>query len=457
MKRLLISAAIITLARMSAHACLGCSRLDILEATMTDVARGGRATISAYDEGTFQGKISSVNFTGSGVGVTVVGGTATINIPGGAGSDGIFSAISVSSTALLATSQGNVGIGMNNPGQKLEVSGGSIAVQTGGKYLIKTNDATHGLGYYNTDWTGGDTVDGPVLFGWAGGRLGTMATGNQSVLAWTSGGNVGIGTPTPTAKLQVVGSITATSFVGNVTATGTACMNLVISTVGADTNQFVVTADAVNIMSDYYTAISSVVDISKTGAGGRDGTITDGPSMSMSIFLISNGSNYGVMFSSDVAKQPLLPTGYTKWRKIAIVGNDSSSNIIPIYKKDRVATFWTPTVFVFTSDLTSAKSVADFSFYVPSISALRLNANVQWGTPGITGTSYANVYPLGQNRESANDYFGSAATPNLSASTLAFVNRWFPVLASGPKLVYYEGANVSDFSIILLGYEEALP
>ena len=44
--------------------------------------------VSVYDEGTYQGIVSSFNFTGNGVTVTIAGGTATVSISGIAGGGG---------------------------------------------------------------------------------------------------------------------------------------------------------------------------------------------------------------------------------------------------------------------------------------------------------------------------------------------------------------------------------
>jgi hypothetical protein len=73
-------------------------------------------------------------------------------------------------------------------------------------YLRSTSD--HGLGWYGgTKLFAGNSLDGPVLYGYAGGGLGTVQSGTSTnlVLTWNSSGKVGIGTNAPTATLDVAG------------------------------------------------------------------------------------------------------------------------------------------------------------------------------------------------------------------------------------------------------------
>ncbi|MGQ0826997.1 MAG: hypothetical protein ACT4ON_01250, partial [Bacteroidota bacterium] len=122
------------------------------------------------------------------------------------------------SNAMTVLKNGNTGIGSVNPLEKLDIHG-TVRVNGNGIYLAW--DRNHGLGYFNTFTTTGNyankNFDGPVLFGWAGGALGTNQGTNRNVaLSWDANGYVGVGTPTPTELFQVQGNtrITGNVFIG---------------------------------------------------------------------------------------------------------------------------------------------------------------------------------------------------------------------------------------------------
>ena len=88
----------------------------------------------------------------------------------------------------------------------LQLSGGSITLA--GRPIYLRNDANDGLIYGNNFDA---NVNGPVLFGYGGGSLGTTSGGNQQVLSWYSSGQVGIGTTEPARTLDVYGDIRTTT------------------------------------------------------------------------------------------------------------------------------------------------------------------------------------------------------------------------------------------------------
>jgi hypothetical protein len=115
------------------------------------------------------------------------------------------------------TTGGLIGIGTSNPVEKLDITGGSIRVNAYPIYLAA--DHNHGVGYYYNYTTTGNyankLIDGPVLFGYGGGALGsTQGTVKNIALSWSASGNVGIGIPTPVANLHVNGTALFSNITG---------------------------------------------------------------------------------------------------------------------------------------------------------------------------------------------------------------------------------------------------
>ena len=88
---------------------------------------------------------------------------------------------------------GNVGIGTSNPDQKLSVSGDTLT--TGTAYLLDTNHSIRAISGSGVAISTYAVTDGIIL--------------KQST------GNVGIGTTSPSQKLEVNGTVKATTFTGN--------------------------------------------------------------------------------------------------------------------------------------------------------------------------------------------------------------------------------------------------
>ena len=86
------------------------------------------------------------------------------------------------------------------------------------------NDMFHGIGWYGGGRTfAGSAVDGPVVYGFSGGALGSRSfTGTNIALAWTASGSVGIGTNTPSAMLDVAGDERIRGTLRSGSETGTA-------------------------------------------------------------------------------------------------------------------------------------------------------------------------------------------------------------------------------------------
>jgi len=140
---------------------------------------------------------------------------------------------SVAPSALLQTS-GNIGIGTNNPAQKLDVYGGGAFTfvevgksgQTGNRfaYVDLTGDDTYtDYGFRILRGNTGANADTALInrgsgllsiaAGQAAGETGqvVISTANTERLRIDSSGNVGIGTSSPSQKLDVAGTVNATN------------------------------------------------------------------------------------------------------------------------------------------------------------------------------------------------------------------------------------------------------
>jgi hypothetical protein len=96
---------------------------------------------------------------------------------------------------------GNVGIGTSTPTETLEVNGPS-RIDDNDMYLRAGTDGNHGLGY--RDIINGVTIDGPFIYGWNGGALGTQNPQSVS-LWWNYEGNVWVSNNLSAASLTVRG------------------------------------------------------------------------------------------------------------------------------------------------------------------------------------------------------------------------------------------------------------
>ncbi len=96
-----------------------------------------------------------------------------------------------------------LGIGNVNPITTLDVNG-TVAVNNNNIYLRVGTDVNHGLGWFGSGKPfAGIQPDGPVLFGYAGGALGSTSGGQKTALTWNNNGQVTV-SGSPSAKLNIL-------------------------------------------------------------------------------------------------------------------------------------------------------------------------------------------------------------------------------------------------------------
>jgi hypothetical protein len=195
---------------------------------------------------------------------------------------------------------GNVGIGTSSPSQKLEVAGTIKSTATGASFLASGTTASARYAQIVND----GSVNG-VLFGTEGTTAGGILTGTSSYsgiisqtgnldlalgtfgvarLIITGAGNVGIGTSSPVAKLQIKGSGTSgqvtASFILENSSSSTAGMDIT-GTAGASRWRFLYGGGP----STGTNTLSEAINILTEGASaGFVGIGTPSPSTKLTIY-----------------------------------------------------------------------------------------------------------------------------------------------------------------------------
>lgn len=121
----------------------------------------------------------------------------------------------------------NVGIGTKDPKNRLDVRGGSISIQQNNAILLNGEDRHQGL-MYKSILNGGIPFDGSFLFGRKGVTIGFYDDTEYYTLN-VIGHNVGIGTISPTEKLEVNGNAKANAYKFNLQSSITPTPNTLVA------------------------------------------------------------------------------------------------------------------------------------------------------------------------------------------------------------------------------------
>ncbi len=97
-------------------------------------------------------------------------------------------------TGTISDTRLSANVALRNGGNVLAgqqvITSGSLRLSDQGMYFRGGADMNHGLGWFSTGSFAGANPDGPVLFGCAGGALGSFCDTPRLAMAWNSQGNV---------------------------------------------------------------------------------------------------------------------------------------------------------------------------------------------------------------------------------------------------------------------------
>ena len=201
-----------------------------------------------------------------------------------------------SSTQMIIKSGGNIGVGTGTPTQKFEVSGGNIAIGQGYSFVgLRADDSVAGSITSNSEgWTIEESRGGSITSIRVGGndiyfRTGTTPDERMRIL---STGNVGIGTATPGAKLDVNGESrgATVSSTGDVVATGTITSStMFVHSTGDLTSTYL--GETPGFTTDHFIFSRALLNGTEAGANGTGIVFGNGATYGTDeISLITDGS-----------------------------------------------------------------------------------------------------------------------------------------------------------------------
>jgi trimeric autotransporter adhesin len=143
--------------------------------------------------------------------------TSSIRATNGTVSQLFATNLTASSIVGTTTISGATVVATTYTGNSLQVTGvisPSVRLTDVGTLFFRSGgDTNNGMRYIGTGTGtfGNYGVDGPGIYGWDGGLLGSTNGGQRVALVWRNNGNVGIGSTNPSSTLEVGGTFNVTS------------------------------------------------------------------------------------------------------------------------------------------------------------------------------------------------------------------------------------------------------
>jgi hypothetical protein len=235
---------------------------------------------------------------------------------------------------------GNVGVGVSAPGYKIDVSGGDINTagvyrQGGTNIGMSSVTCASGSVLASTTIRGGIVTNGSCVTLSAGGGGGAWTRSGTSVYLTTSSDKVGIGTSTPTSKLDVVVGTTAGTGVRFVGTDNRYLGEIVNRAVGAaeleflNTNQVYINRVTTNVIARYSGLIGIEAPLDAGTAGLHITSVAGDGNASTPQVLIDPGAT-----QVSPAFQIQNTAGQVSFHVAASGGNVGVGSSTAVYKLD---------------------------------------------------------------------------------------------------------------------------